>query len=154
TAVFTASPRPKSASGAVTVDLGEPSMPPGAYVVAPTTRLESEPVPIGTVESTFTPGAASSTSALYCEKLAHCLLASTPAMETTLVYPAGYDFAVVPALPAAAIDRMPASYRFWKVLLSSGLLTGPPSDIEITFAPAAWHFLAALASVDEYVHAP
>ena len=50
----------------------------------PTVRVEAEPAPIGTVDSTFTPGPESSTSLLYCEKVAHCLLASTAATETTL----------------------------------------------------------------------
>src|SRR5262249_39827693 len=51
TAVLIASPRPKSASGAETVAFGEPSIAPGAYWVAPTVSAESEPAPIGTVDS-------------------------------------------------------------------------------------------------------
>ena len=39
---------------------------------------------MGTVDSTFTPGPAISTSLLYWEKLAHALLSSIAATDTTL----------------------------------------------------------------------
>jgi hypothetical protein len=41
-------------------------------------------VPIGTVDSTETPGPAISTSLLYCEKLAQALFSSTAATDITL----------------------------------------------------------------------
>ena len=56
---------------------------------------------------------------------------------------------MLPPLPAAAIDRMPAAFRLSNVVRSVALGSGPPSDMLMTLVPAAWHFLAALARVDE-----
>jgi hypothetical protein len=67
------------------------------------------PVPIGTVERTATPGAASSTWLFRCEKLACAFAESTAATEMTESYDAGYECCVFPELPAAATDRMPWS---------------------------------------------
>src|SRR4051812_20528401 len=80
----TLSPRPKSASGAVAVVTGEPVIVPGAYLTPSTASFAATPWPIGTVESTCTPGPESSTSALYCENVAQFLLASTAATDRTL----------------------------------------------------------------------
>src|SRR6478609_8964661 len=101
------SPRPKSASAPVAVVRGEPSMGMAAYDAAPTVTEAAVWLPIGTVDSTPTPGPASSTSALNCEKDATALFTATAATETTVANPAGYSTALVPPLPAAAISRRP-----------------------------------------------
>src|SRR5262245_33574536 len=62
-----ASPVPKSYSGALAPVAGVPSIGIDAYGVAPTVSVDSRPVPIGTVDSTCTPGAEISTSAFDCE---------------------------------------------------------------------------------------
>jgi hypothetical protein len=49
---------------------------------------------MGTLESTLTPGPASSTSGLNCEKVAQFLFASIAATETTSAKPAGYETAL------------------------------------------------------------
>src|SRR5574341_626092 len=60
----------------------DPSMPPPSQVVAPELRLW---VPTqGIVESTATPGAASSTSAFFWEKSATALCESIAAIDTTV----------------------------------------------------------------------
>ena len=115
----------------------------------PTVSVDAVPPPIGTVDSTLTPGAAISTSALYCEKLAHCLFSSIAATDTTLLYEAGYERALVPALPAAAIDSTPLASRVSKARCSVFTEREPPSDMLMTLAPAALHLLAAVVSVDE-----
>ena len=60
--------------------LGEPSM---AFTskggLPPTVSEGTEPEPVGTVESTLTPGAAISTSLLNWEKVAHALFSSMAA---------------------------------------------------------------------------
>src|SRR5687768_15992166 len=83
------SPSPKSANAPLAEAVGEPSMGSASYDRLLTARLASIWLPTGTVDSTSTPGAASSTSAFDCEKDACLLLESTAATDTTLGNPAG-----------------------------------------------------------------
>ena len=64
---------------------------------------ERDGVPIGTVDSTLTPGAAISTSALTCEKPACALLTSTAATDIHAGVAGGIRRRRSPALPAAAM---------------------------------------------------
>src|SRR3954453_17009909 len=59
------------------------------------------------VESTFTPGAAISTSLLALENEARASLESVAATETTSAYAAGYSSVESPSLPAAAMTTEP-----------------------------------------------
>ncbi len=74
---------------------GDTTTPPPRLLTLRSSRLDS-------VESVDTPGAASSTSALYCENDALLLPGAVAATDTTWVYPAGNDTVALPSLPAAA----------------------------------------------------
>src|SRR4029453_5181728 len=99
-------PRPQFTSAPVRVRLGEPSIAITSWPVLSIVRLSSFPVPIGTVERTAPPGAASSPWELRGEKLAATLAESIAATEITESYEAGYELRVFPALPAAATERI------------------------------------------------
>ncbi len=90
-----------------------------------------------------------STSALNCENDATVFVESTAATETTELYDAGYDFRLLPPLPAAAIERTPSFHAFWNALFSVRLEKLPPRLIETIFEPAALHLLSALIRSDE-----
>ena len=83
------SPMPQSTSEPLPVPVAEPSMPTASYPVPDTTAATSLPVPVGTLDCTVTPGAASSTWSLRCEKLASALTLSIAPTDTTESYEAG-----------------------------------------------------------------
>jgi hypothetical protein len=60
-----------------------------------------DPSALGSVLYTFTPGAARSTRSFFWENPATLRVESVAATDTTDSYEAGYEYAAVPALPAA-----------------------------------------------------
>ena len=77
-------PRPQFTSEPEPVPLNEPSSTEASNPEPFTSTTTLKPVPSGTVDSTATPGATSSTSALRCEKVASVLFSATAPIEITL----------------------------------------------------------------------
>src|SRR5205814_10606739 len=92
----------------------------------------------GSVESTSTPGAVTSTSSLRLENGARASASSTAPTETTSALPAGYSTALVPSLPAAATSTDPPRPPRSQAYFTAAAMVReapPPRLMEMTLAP-------------------
>src|SRR5215212_10890689 len=102
-------PYPQLTYGACTVAVGEPMTEYAESVSDCTATSTSGYFPRRYVEVTSTPGATTSNSLPYDEKLATCRFASTAPTAITPSYAAGYSSGPLPVFPAAATRMMFAS---------------------------------------------